>query len=129
MEAERRNNVVPSHCTVLNADADEAGRYATSQDLKKAGFTFLKAGTVEDALRGAAEPPDLILLDVSQSAPPDAPDGGVCRGVRRSGCRQACLGGDRGDRRPSRSSETARCPNGDFGIARADPAIKARVPR
>src|SRR5450755_2041400 len=65
MEAERRNNVLHSHRTVLNVDADAACRYATSQDLRKAGFTVLEAGTVEEALCGAADHLDLILLNLN----------------------------------------------------------------
>ena len=79
MEAERRDNVVHSHRIVLNADGDGAGRYATSQDLRKAGFTVLEAGTVEDALRGAAEQPDLVLLDVTL---PESGGFEVCRRLR-----------------------------------------------
>ena len=57
--------VVHSHSTVLNADADEASRYATSQHLRKAGFSVLEASTGEDTLHRAAEQPNIILLDVS----------------------------------------------------------------
>ena len=65
MEAERRNYVVHSPSTLLNANADEVGRYATSQDLRKAECTILKAGTAEDALRKPAERSDRILRLVS----------------------------------------------------------------
>jgi len=66
--------MVHSHSTVLNADADEVGRYATSQDLRKAECTVLKAGKAKDALRKPAEHSDLILrkvLDRQDAAPRD----------------------------------------------------------
>ncbi len=65
---------------VLNVDDYEAGRYARTQMLQRAGFQVIEAGTGADALRAAAEHrPDLVLLDVNL---PDMDGFDVCRRLR-----------------------------------------------
>ena len=58
MSEERRQRI-------LNVDDNEAGRYATSRILTVAGFEVVEAATGEEALRLAADRPDLVLLDVN----------------------------------------------------------------
>jgi signal transduction histidine kinase len=63
--------------TILNVDDDEAGRYAKSRILQRAGYRVVDAGTGTDALRIARqEKPPLILLDVKL---PDISGLEVCR--------------------------------------------------
>jgi signal transduction histidine kinase len=67
----------PQDFTVLNIDDDEAGRYAKSRILQRAGYRVVDAGTGTDALRIAREQkPPLILLDVML---PDTNGLEVCR--------------------------------------------------
>ena len=65
---------------VLNIDDDEAGRYALSHQLRKAGFEVVEAATGTDGLRLAMETkPELILLDIRL---PDISGFEVCRVLR-----------------------------------------------
>ena len=65
---------------VLNIDDDEAGRYALSHQLRKAGFEVIEAATGTDGLRMALETkPELILLDIRL---PDINGFEVCRMLR-----------------------------------------------
>jgi CheY-like chemotaxis protein len=63
-EAEGGDIVVHSHSTVLNADAGEAGRYATSHELRKAGFSVLEeVPWPEQAFNGFLEAaPDAVVI-------------------------------------------------------------------
>jgi signal transduction histidine kinase len=62
---------------ILNIDDDEAGRYAKSRILRRAGYEVLDAGTGTEALKLAHEKkPRLILLDVML---PDINGLEVCR--------------------------------------------------
>ena len=74
-------NTLPdlSHFTILNVDDDEAGRYATSRVLKKAGFMVKEAATGQQALQMVKEQPDLVLLDVHL---PDINGFEVCRRIK-----------------------------------------------
>lgn len=64
---------------ILNVDDNEAGRYAVSRILAAAGFEVMEAASGAEALRLAAELPDLILLDVNL---PDMSGFEVCRRIR-----------------------------------------------
>lgn len=64
---------------ILNVDDTDAGRYAVSRVLKQAGFEVMEAASGEDALRLAAQHPDLILLDVNL---PDMSGFEVCRRLK-----------------------------------------------
>ncbi|MFZ5788626.1 MAG: response regulator [Acidobacteriota bacterium] len=64
---------------VLNVDDDDAGRYATSRILRRAGFEVREARTGAEAVRLAAEGPDLVLLDVNL---PDRSGFEVCRQLK-----------------------------------------------
>jgi two-component sensor histidine kinase len=56
----------PAPETILNVNDNEAGRYATTRILHRAGFRVLEAACGEDALRIAREDqPPLIILDVN----------------------------------------------------------------
>jgi PAS domain S-box-containing protein len=65
--------------SILFVDDDEASRRALSQVLLSAGFHPLEAATGSEALRLAAEKPDLIVLDVSL---PDIDGFEVCRRIK-----------------------------------------------
>jgi signal transduction histidine kinase len=66
--------------TILNVDDHEAGRYAISRILSKAGFNVLEAATGTDALHLVRTAhPDLILLDVNL---PDATGFDVCNQLK-----------------------------------------------
>jgi len=65
---------------ILNVDDYEAGRYARSQVLQRAGFEVIDASTGVEALRLATEAgPDLVLLDINL---PDIDGFEVCRRLR-----------------------------------------------
>jgi CheY-like chemotaxis protein len=50
--------------TILAIDDYEAGCYALTRTLEKAGFDVLSARTGADALRLARQRPDVIVLDI-----------------------------------------------------------------
>ena len=63
--------------TILNIDDDEAGRYAKTRILQRAGYRVVDAGTGMDTFKLARqEKPQLILLDVML---PDINGLEVCR--------------------------------------------------
>lgn len=65
---------------ILNVDDHDAGRYACSRFLTRAGFVVEEAATGEDALRSVRQhPPDLVLLDVNL---PDINGFEVCRRIK-----------------------------------------------
>ena len=66
---------------ILNIDDDEAGRYALSHQLRRAGFEVVESATGTDGIRMAAEAkPGLILLDLRL---PDISGFEVCRLLRQ----------------------------------------------
>jgi signal transduction histidine kinase len=65
--------------SILYVDDDDANRLAFSMVLRHAGFQTREAATGGDALRLAAEGPDLIILDVSL---PDIDGFEVCRRIK-----------------------------------------------
>ena len=66
---------------ILNVDDDEAGLYATSKILKRAGFDVIEAANGTDALMMAAtQHPDLVLLDVNL---PDIGGFEVCKRLKQ----------------------------------------------
>ena len=65
--------------TVLVVDDTEAGRYTICRILQKAGFTVWEAATGDEALRLAAEKPDLVILDINL---PDINGFEVCRRIK-----------------------------------------------
>ncbi len=66
---------------ILNVDDDEAGRYAVTRALKKAGFLVIEAANGGEALQKVQEErPDLVLLDVNM---PDISGLEVCRQIKR----------------------------------------------
>jgi two-component system, sensor histidine kinase len=67
---------------ILNVDDDDAGRYAKSRILKRAGYEVIEAGTGTDALRLMSESaPQLVLLDVKL---PDISGMDVCRRIKEN---------------------------------------------
>lgn len=64
---------------ILNVNDSEAGRYATSRILARAGFEVLEAINGTDALALAAQRPDLVLLDVNL---PDLSGFEVCKRIK-----------------------------------------------
>ena len=72
----RRKSPRPS---ILVVDDDEAGRYATCRILRQANFEVIEAADGASALRGLAERPDLILLDLQL---PDLDGFEICRRVK-----------------------------------------------
>jgi signal transduction histidine kinase len=64
---------------ILNVDDNEIGRFTVTQMLRSGGFDVLEASSGEEALRHAAELPDLILLDVRL---PDLDGFEVCRRIK-----------------------------------------------
>src|ERR1051325_3457161 len=71
----------PQDFLILNTDDDEAGRYAKSRILQRAGYHVVDAGTGTEALRIAREEkPQLILLDVML---PDINGLKVCQMLKR----------------------------------------------
>src|SRR5262249_35985680 len=69
----------PSPPSILYVDDDEANRHAFAWLLQRAGFRTCEARTGADALRMAADRPDLIILDVSL---PDIDGFEVCRRIK-----------------------------------------------
>ncbi len=65
--------------SILYVDDDDVNRFAFSMVLRHAGFTTREAATGGDALRLAAEGPDLIILDVNL---PDIDGFEVCRRIK-----------------------------------------------
>ncbi len=65
--------------SILYVDDDNANRLAFSMVLRSAGFLTREAATGSDALRMAAERPDLIILDVNL---PDIDGFEVCRRIK-----------------------------------------------
>ncbi|HUC97174.1 MAG TPA: response regulator, partial [Candidatus Polarisedimenticolaceae bacterium] len=66
--------------TIVNVDDDDAGRYAKSRILRRAGHQVMEASTGADGLRLVAEvKPQLLLLDVNL---PDMSGLEVCRAVK-----------------------------------------------
>ncbi|HZT81820.1 MAG TPA: response regulator, partial [Gemmataceae bacterium] len=65
--------------TILCVDDDEVNRRALTWVLQRAGFRVAEAGTGHDALRLAADRPDLVLLDVQL---PDLDGFEVCRRLK-----------------------------------------------
>src|ERR1700688_2102914 len=67
---------------ILNVDDDEAGRYAVTRELKRAGYDVIEAPTGGEAMRLIREKrPELILLDVGL---PDTNGFEVCRSIREN---------------------------------------------
>ncbi len=69
----------PPPATILNVNDNEAHRYAFSRILQLAGFAVKEAKTGEEALRLAADVPDVIILDVKL---PDMDGFEVCRRIK-----------------------------------------------
>jgi len=66
---------------ILNVDDNEAGRYAVTKILKRAGFEVIEAANGTDALTLAAtRRPDLVLLDVNL---PDIGGFEVCKRLKQ----------------------------------------------
>ncbi len=74
-----RDVTITTKQRILNVDDSEAGRYATSRILARAGFDVLEAATGAEALKLAAQRPDLILLDVNL---PDVSGLEVCKRIK-----------------------------------------------
>jgi len=65
---------------ILNVDDKEAGRYAVTRTLIKAGYEVLEAASGEEALKVVFEKyPDLVLLDVNL---PDLDGFAVCKKIK-----------------------------------------------
>src|SRR5262245_41204371 len=69
----------PSQGTVLYVDDDDSNRLAFALVFRQEGFEVKEAGTGGEALRLAAEKPDLVVLDVQL---PDVSGLEVCRRIR-----------------------------------------------
>lgn len=70
----------PKKWRILNVDDNEAGRYAVTRILKKAGFDVIEAANGADALTLATDQhPDLVLLDVNL---PDISGLEVCKRLK-----------------------------------------------
>ena len=65
--------------TVLIIDDDEAKRHAIAKILRKAGYAIREGATGAEAIRLAAEKPDLVILDVKL---PDVSGFEVCRRIK-----------------------------------------------
>src|SRR5438552_107201 len=69
-----------SKITILNVDDDEAGRYAHSRILRKAGFMVEEAANGLDCLRIVKDlRPELVVLDINL---PDVNGFDVCRRIK-----------------------------------------------
>ncbi|HEX5019393.1 MAG TPA: PAS domain S-box protein [Candidatus Binatia bacterium] len=67
--------------TILNVDDNDAGRYAKSRILQRAGYRVVEAGTGTEALQLVAEVrPELVLLDIRL---PDIDGFEVCRKIKK----------------------------------------------
>ena len=65
---------------ILNVDDHDAGRYARTRILTRAGFLVEEASTGEQALLAVRErPPDLVLLDINL---PDIDGFEICRQIK-----------------------------------------------
>ena len=64
---------------ILHVDDDEGCRYVVARMLRGAGFRVVQAATGAEALRRAAEGPDLVILDVRL---PDLDGFEVCRRLK-----------------------------------------------
>lgn len=64
---------------ILIVDDEDAARYAVAQVLQKAGYAVWQSGSAADALRLAAEGPDLLIVN---AALPDASGVEVCRRLK-----------------------------------------------
>ena len=70
----------PQAHTILNVDDNEAGRYAKTRILQRAGYQVLQAATGREALRIVRElRPELVLLDVKL---PDINGLEICRQIK-----------------------------------------------
>jgi PAS domain S-box-containing protein len=67
--------------TIVLVDDREANRYAAARILRHAHFNVVEAGTGAEALRLAADKPDLVILDVNL---PDVNGLEVCRRIKES---------------------------------------------
>src|SRR5262245_25471936 len=68
--------------TILNVNDDEAGRYASTRILQRAGYRVVEAATGREALdRLSCELPDLVVLDVKL---PDMSGLEVCRQIKEN---------------------------------------------
>ena len=66
---------------ILNVDDNEAGRYAVTRILQRAGYEVAEASTGAEALEKAQSLPDLVLLDIKL---PDVSGLEVCRLLKSS---------------------------------------------
>src|SRR5262245_1471689 len=71
----------PSQKTILAVDDTESSRYAVVRYLERAGYQVWQAETGEEALRMAAQRPDLIILDIKL---PDILGYDVCRLLKQN---------------------------------------------
>src|SRR5262245_32327877 len=65
--------------TILHVEDNDGARLALSEVLRDAGFRVLEASTGREALRLAAQRPDLVLLDVRL---PDADGFDLCQRLK-----------------------------------------------
>src|SRR5579862_2281629 len=65
--------------TIINVDDNAANRYVVSRTLRNAGFCVVEAMSGAEAIRLAADRPDLMLLDVNL---PDINGFEVCRRLK-----------------------------------------------
>jgi CheY-like chemotaxis protein len=69
-----------ANARILNVDDHDAGRYARTRFLTRAGFAVEEAGTGNQALQAVRDrPPDLVLLDINL---PDLDGFEVCRRIK-----------------------------------------------
>src|SRR5687767_10609900 len=69
-----------ANARILNVDDHDAGRYARTRFLTRAGFSVEEACTGDQALRAVRDrPPDLVLLDINL---PDLDGFEVCRRIK-----------------------------------------------
>ena len=65
--------------TILNVDDNDAGRYAISKILKKAGFGVIESTNGTEALKLVKEKPNLVILDINL---PDIMGFDVCQRIK-----------------------------------------------